>query len=327
MKLVVGVDAGGSTTRAIVATVDGEIAGRGSAGGANQRSSGGRVTAAVSAALSEALGDVRPSDVIAGHVGVAGAGAAGRPLAEREVAAAWEGLGLSGGPGVSTDLEVAFAAGTPHPDGLLLVAGTGAVSAALADGTVAHRCDGYGWLLGDEGSAVWLGCEALRAVLRSLDGRAPATTLTAAVSGLLLLDGEPPTPAADHAQALLGVAYAVPPADLGRLGPLVSQCAADGDPVALDITTDAASRLLASLEVAARSCPAAASVVVIAGSVLLSPGPVGETVRAGLRERFGSEPLTAGDGAGGAAVLALRQLSPTAVTPEMHSRLTSHTGE
>ena len=49
--LVVGVDAGGTSTRCVVATVDGAIVARGRAGGANPRSSGGPPSEALTAAL------------------------------------------------------------------------------------------------------------------------------------------------------------------------------------------------------------------------------------------------------------------------------------
>ena len=323
MKLVVGVDAGGSNTSAVVATTDGEVVGRGRAGGANQRSSGGSVGGPVGAALTAALGELPRGDVVGGHIGVAGAGRAGWAVAAREVAETWTALSLPGSPELSTDLEVAFAAGTPESTGLLLAAGTGAIAAAVSGGYVAHRCDGYGWLLGDEGSAVWLGVEGLRAVLRSLDGRAPRTSLTTAISRLLL-GSEAPTDDAALAQALLGAGYKATPAELGRLAPLVSRCATNGNATALRLTGAAAARLLAAVETAARSCPEAATagLVVLAGSVLCSPGPVASVVRAGIRERFGSDAVLAGDGAGGAAGLALRQLTGTPPTAQAHARLT-----
>ncbi|HTJ35178.1 MAG TPA: BadF/BadG/BcrA/BcrD ATPase family protein [Dactylosporangium sp.] len=324
--LVIGVDAGATTSRCVVSDLNGNILGRGAAGGANQNSSGAPPGEALRRALSEALADARadPARVGFGVIGAAGAGAAGREAAAAAAREAWAGAGLGGRVAAVTDLEVGFAAGTPAPDGLLLLAGTGAVGAAFAGGALTHRCDGYGWLLGDEGSAVWLGREALRAVLRALDGRGPATALTdAAIEALGLTAGEDPEA---RAQAVLRAGFRLRPAELGTLAPLVSDLAAGGDPVARALAEEAARLLLHTLAtVAARAGrgDAPGTSVVLAGSVLLSPGPVGDLVRAGVRQRFGTNPAQARDGAAGAAWMAILQLNGGFADPAAHARLTA----
>lgn len=61
-----------------------------------------------------------------------------------------------------SDLELAHAAAFAGGPGALLIAGTGSGAyAADARGRV-RRCGGWGPLLGDDGSAFWLGREALR---------------------------------------------------------------------------------------------------------------------------------------------------------------------
>lgn len=217
--------------------------------------------------------------------------------------AAWDACGLGGAPTVVSDIVVAFAAGTVARSGTVLIAGTGAVAAAVRDGAVVRRCDGYGWLLGDEGSAVWLGREAVRAALAARDGRGEPTALADAVPRALLGPAAPRDPE-DTAQAIVRAVYAAAPADLGRLAPVVSAQAAAGDPVARRITDVAAQRLLEAVD-AVRPAPDRREPVVLAGSVLRE-GPVADAVRAGLRDRFGIEPRHAHDGALGAAALALR---------------------
>ena len=61
--------------------------------------------------------------------------------------------------------------------GVVTAAGSGVITFAVGFAAVA-RVDGWGWLLGDDGSAFWLGREGMRAVLRAHDGRGPATVLT-----------------------------------------------------------------------------------------------------------------------------------------------------
>ncbi|MEV6492800.1 BadF/BadG/BcrA/BcrD ATPase family protein, partial [Actinoplanes sp. NPDC051633] len=287
--LVVGVDAGATSTRCAVATLDGRIVGRGVAGGANQNSSGVSLAASLGAALEAALSSVEGRDVRLGVLGGAGSAGAGREGFRAAATAAWRRAGLPGAPVTVTDLEVGYAAGTASPDGVLLLAGTGALAARFTGGVLARRVDGYGWLAGDEGSAVWIGIRALRAALAALDGRGEPTVLVEAVrTGL----GVPPGHGEDLAQALLAAGFAIPPAALGRLAPAVS--AAEDDPVARRIRDGAVAKLLHKLDTIA---PPPGAAVVLAGSVLLSPGPIARAVRAGVAERTGIEPSEAADGA------------------------------
>ncbi|MBH9553697.1 BadF/BadG/BcrA/BcrD ATPase family protein [Inhella gelatinilytica] len=69
--------------------------------------------------------------------------------------------------------------------GSLLIAGTGSIALAhTADGQ-RRQAGGWGWLNGDEGSGAWLGKAALRLAQRALDGRDPAGTLARAVWALI----------------------------------------------------------------------------------------------------------------------------------------------
>jgi N-acetylglucosamine kinase-like BadF-type ATPase len=101
--------------------------------------------------------------------------------------------------------------------------------------------------------------------------------------------------------------YGRPPAALGRLGPVVAAAAAAGDPVARRITEEAAQWLLRDVDAVRTALSDPRAPVVMHGSVLRE-GPVAEAVRTGLRARFAEAPRCAGDGAVGAAGMALRRL-------------------
>jgi glucosamine kinase len=64
--------------------------------------------------------------------------------------------------------------------GVVVASGTGVVTLAVGATAVA-RIDGWGNLIGDAGSAYWIGRAALDAVMRAYDGRGPATALSAAM--------------------------------------------------------------------------------------------------------------------------------------------------
>ncbi|GAB3497079.1 BadF/BadG/BcrA/BcrD ATPase family protein [Nocardiopsis coralliicola] len=284
--------------------------GRGLSGGANQFSSADP-GAALAEALRTAAGAARAAageiSVRAAVLGAAGASAAGHERAVVLAERAWAEAGLDGPgtgvkPQVTDDIAIAFAAGTARPDGAVLIAGTGAVAARIAGGAVAARCDGYGWLLGDAGSAVWIALEGLRAALAALDGRGAPTVLTGRLAAAL--DAAPGDP-----QAIVRAVYARPPAELGALAPDVTAAAAAGPGPAAQVCAAAADRLVETFSVVAPAAGGpggpAAPAAVLAGSVL-SAGPVAEQVRARVAERIGAAPLAAGDGALGAAGLALR---------------------
>jgi N-acetylglucosamine kinase-like BadF-type ATPase len=78
---------------------------------------------------------------------------------------------------LETDLVGAWAAALAAQPGIVLVAGTGSVAyGRLADGREA-RAGGWGPLFDDEGSGYWLACRGLAAVAKALDGRGPPTAL------------------------------------------------------------------------------------------------------------------------------------------------------
>ena len=185
---VVGLDVGGSHSRAVLATVDGRTLGTGRAGGGNPTVLGaGAAIANIVTALKSALGDVDGKLVEACVVGLAGVSTLmADPQAPRVLEQAWADAGLSCPVQVVSDVTVSFAAGTPCPDGTLLVSGTGAVAARMHDRLPARFRDGYGWLLGDEGSGFWIGRQAARAAIAAADGRQPMAELATAVLAHLL---------------------------------------------------------------------------------------------------------------------------------------------
>lgn len=305
--LVVGVDAGGTSTRAVACDRAGGVAGRGVGGGANPRSSGAPAHDALTAALAAAVARQDRHRVVGGVVGMAGAGAAGRDLAIETAQRAWRAAGLTGSPLVTDDLVVAFTAGSDAGDGLVLIAGTGAVAGAVSATSVLRRADGYGWMVGDEGSAVWLGFAALRAALAAHDGRGPATILVDALRDALKIGY------VEFGQAVVAAVHARPPAAAGRLAPTVITAAEDGDEVAGGLVAEGCDRLMASL--AAVAGPSPPRDVVLAGGLLDPMGPVGRRLRSAVGERWPDAAVRgAASGEAGAALLALRRL-PDAPDP------------
>lgn len=73
-------------------------------------------------------------------------------------------------------LSVLLGATDQHP-GSILIAGTGSIAIAHDGKGNFTRAGGWGHRLGDEGAGYWIGKEAIRAILKMLDGRGPKTML------------------------------------------------------------------------------------------------------------------------------------------------------
>ena len=313
-SLVLGGDLGGTSTRILVVGTDGREHGLSTGDGGNPISRPAGAAATLGDALRRALAGVDPGQVQASVIGVAGWSALRTPVVAAQFAEVWADAGLTCDPGYRSDLEVAFAAGTPEPDGTVLVAGTGATAGAVTGHRLTRTADGHGWLLGDDGSGFWLGREAVRAALRSLDAGEPQGRLAGSVLAALDAAGT-----ADRGRdRVIQAVYSHPPVQLAALAPLVSAAYHDGDPQARSIVERAAAALLATVGRVREE--GQGTPIVLAGS-LTRDTPVGATLRTLLSARFSGPILSARTGVGGAAWLALAALDPALATPATHSRL------
>ncbi|MFD0524609.1 BadF/BadG/BcrA/BcrD ATPase family protein [Paractinoplanes durhamensis] len=198
------------------------------------------------------------------------------------------------------DVVTAFAAGTFMLAGSALIAGTGAVAARIVAHEVVAVADGFGWLLGDEGSGRWMGLQALRFAVR--DWPSTLASRVAAHAGAASVD------------ALIRWAQGLPLAAIDALAPVVCAAARDGDAAALFIAADASRRLLATLDQVAADGP-----VVLAGGLLAADTPVRLRVLSALQAR-GATVGTSRDPAAAAAWPAARPLSALG-GPALHAAL------
>ncbi|MEU8410918.1 BadF/BadG/BcrA/BcrD ATPase family protein [Micromonospora sp. NPDC048842] len=320
--VVVGLDIGGTSTRATVLTLTGHRVGTGRAGGGNPTSHGAeRAAAELLTALREALADVDPTRAAAGTIGLAGAGRlladpAGRAAFDQ----AWHDAGLRCPYEVHGDALVAYASGTAAPDGTILIAGTGAITAQVHELRLDRIADGHGWLLGDAGSGFWLGREAVRRLLADLDAGRGLGALTTTVLTEILGSADIAARPRDTVDATIQTVTRRPPIELARLAPLVVDAATHGDPVATALITTAAGHLTESVS---RIRPAGAvTPIVLGGGLLTADTPLAAAVRAEIARHWPDAPLrTAGDGAAAAAWLAARGLPEVTDPAALHARL------
>ena len=175
MALVLGVDGGGSRTRALL-SLDGSEARRYEGGAGNPRAVGFEAAERNLREVAEGAcrGFGGPAAVEAACVGLAGAGRAGD---KARMEAVLRRIGFPPRTLLTHDARIALAGALRRDVGVVLIAGTGSICYGRgADGSEA-RCGGWGSLLCDVGSGYGLGLAGLRAAVRAYDGRLPSSLL------------------------------------------------------------------------------------------------------------------------------------------------------
>ena len=241
MRHVLGIDAGGTKTRALLADETGRTVASASAGGANLRTHGELAVEKVLHSVIEQVEIAAGARAEALALGIAGAD---RPDDHAMLRAILSRIGFRSRVVVSNDARVAFVAGSPGGVGLALV-----------------RAGGWGWHLADEGSGFWIGEQAMRAAMRAYDGRGPATTLVDSLSdhfGLASMEG------------LIRAVYdrEYPRPEVARFSVRVAAAAEEGDAVAREILAHAAAELV----LAARTVVGRLRLEETAQNVVLSGG-------------------------------------------------------
>jgi N-acetylglucosamine kinase-like BadF-type ATPase len=233
-RVIVGVDAGGSKTVAIVA-VDGKLAARAAGPGAKMRTGRGIACATVIAEVARRA--LAESGRLRGEILVAGVAGAGREAEREELRQALRTEDFVDRITITGDTEIALAAAFGDRPGIVVTAGTGSMAVARDPAGRLHRSGGFGWQMGDEGSGYAIGRAALGAVGRAADGRSPRTTLTTELLSVTR---------SGSIDALVQWAAAAGVAEVAGLAPAVFGAAQSGDTIAAGIM-DYAARELAAL--------------------------------------------------------------------------------
>lgn len=280
-ELALGIDGGGTRTRACLADACGRVVGRGKAGLANVHHAGEGVAlenlrAAIGGALAEA-------GAVAGDVGAVFAGMAGvtHEASRRAFRGMLEACGLGGVVmEIDHDIRIALAGGLAGSPGIALIVGTGSSCYGRAADGGSWQTGGWGALLADEGSGYFLGREAMVAAARMADGREAETGLREAVFGWLGISSVADMLRRIHEEGLSRT-------EIAALAPGVSALAAAGDAVARSILERGAA-LLAELVAAnhARLPTGDGPDVVITGGLGTNDGAYRAMIEAAIRARM-----------------------------------------
>jgi N-acetylglucosamine kinase-like BadF-type ATPase len=143
------------------------------------------------------------------------------------------------------DVRIALAGGLALQPGIVLIAGTGSSCYGINAAGFACRVGGWGYLLDDVGSSYYLGVEAMRAIVRSEDGRLGRTALLEPLMTVLGID---------DIQEIITRLYLprMRKIEIAGLAPLVLDIAQQGDPIAQKIVLNGQNGLAHLVEIAAQ---------------------------------------------------------------------------
>lgn len=301
--LILGLDGGGSKTRALLADRTGRVLGVGSAPSSNYQTVGfAAATAAIVAALQQAARQAGYADVPRVAAACLGLAGVDRPADAARFDAWLRDQGLAARWAIVNDAELVLAGGTPAGWGVALICGTGSIAYGRApDGRVA-RAGGWGYLLGDEGSGYDLALRALRLATQTADGRADAQALLQAILATWQLG---------DASELIGYVYRpeMTRAAIAALARVVLELAEAGDAHASALVRSAAEELARLVAAVTRRLDLHAPPLALGGGLLTASPRLRAALQAAMPLPTGTHQIVS-DPAQGALRIAQGLLDP-----------------
>ncbi|MBW4608744.1 MAG: N-acetylglucosamine kinase [Hassallia sp. WJT32-NPBG1] len=249
MNYVLGIDGGGSKTVCILMQDTGEVLGRGKAGSSNYQTIGIKATlqsieSAIYAAANEALNSINYINIKAICLGLAGVGRATDIEIVKALIQDLQNSKLLPITWVSAsnivicnDALIALVGGIGDDVGVVVAAGTGSIVFGRNHQGKTKRVGGWGYILGDEGSAYKIAVTGMQAALKAYDGREMSTSLVEAFKQHLNLAN-----IEDLIEVIYRRGWGVK--EIAALAPVVDFTAASGDKVANNIIESAVQDLV-----------------------------------------------------------------------------------
>jgi glucosamine kinase len=277
-EIVIGVDGGGSKTRVLVGTAEGEVLatvdGPKSAVSPGQAARSADVIAEL---VTRALNEIAQPGTVFPRVLYCGVAGTGREEERRALHDALDAKELAEEVVIDSDGLIALYDAFDDRAGILLVVGTGSIAYGRSPAGEIVRCGGWGPAFGDEGSGGWIGRRALGIVAASSDGREPATAL---LFPILAATG------CEEVEDLIPWAAAADARAFATLAPVVFSTAAAGDQRANALITLAAEELVLHIRALARQLftdERAAVAVALSGGLMDRGSPLRKRLEQRLR--------------------------------------------
>ena len=206
--------------------------------------------------------------------GCIGSAGLSRP-AERRIFASYFAEQMPGCPVyLCNDGETLLVGALGSRSGYALISGTGSIALGRDEGGRVVRAGGLGYMLGDEGSALWIGWQAIMRALRAREGRDLQTGLLEPLVRFFGLSGP------DDFVAMLHQRF--DKREIASAAQLVLQ-AAQSDPLAGDIARRAARELALLVKSVREQLPLPAMRVALSGGVLEKSAFMREALDSELR--------------------------------------------
>jgi N-acetylglucosamine kinase-like BadF-type ATPase len=255
-----GIDGGGSRTRALLCDTHGQIIGKGLSGGTNPRtSSTGELNVHLQEAIEQATRSIDCSKILAAHFGIAGAGDARTRAKIQGIAK--ELLSEQTTRTIGHDLEIALVGGLESNPGIVLVAGTGSACYGRTFDGRSAKCGDWGDLVDDVGSGSWIGLRALQVCVRQADGRLPESPLKQAVMDFLKIEHMGAFKTRIHNSGLSR-------SERAQVAPIILDLANKGDEVSLAIVAEGVDALSSCVFITSRQLGIKSPTVLLAGGLL-----------------------------------------------------------
>lgn len=233
MNFVLGIDGGGTSCRAALATADGTVVGRAKSGAANIRTDlTGARSNIVEAARQAFIAAGQNPDLIPQTPAILGLAGANVGTYRQQLEAI---LPFSTSR-VETDAEIALEGAVGSGDGAMAILGTGTAYMARRNGT-SRAIGGWGFQVGDQGSGARIGRDLLEQTLLAHDGVCERSPLTDSMMAVFRNNPEDVVEFTTNAK----------PGDFGGFAPKVFEHAEKGDRVANFILDKAITDVEASL--------------------------------------------------------------------------------
>ncbi len=237
---VLGVDGGGTSTRAVAFSLGGEVLGVGVSGGSNPNFiSRKKVVPVLAEVINSACGKASEKGLTcAGAVlGIAGAGRGKFGFKLSEIVPS-----LLGSPPVmlESDAYIALRGALLGKPGVIVIAGTGSIAFGIDERGERRAAGGWGPMFGDEGSAYDLARKGITACLRAYDGRGDKTIMTKVLLEQTKCGSLEVATEALHRQSER--------AEIAQLCSIVFEAASCGDKVARGVVRQAVAELVLSVE-------------------------------------------------------------------------------
>lgn len=268
-EILVGVDGGGSKTRVMIGTADGEILttldGPKSAVTPGEAA---RSADVIGELVTRALAEVAQPGAVLPRVLYCGVAGTGRDEERKALHAALDAKELAEEVVIDSDGLIAMYDALDDRAGILLVVGTGSIAYGRSPAGEIVRCGGWGPAFGDEGSGGWIGRRALSIVAASSDGREPPTALLFPILAATQCE---------DVQDLVPWAAAADARAFASLASVVFSTAAAGDPRANALVTLAAEELVLHIRALARQLftdERAAVAVALSGGLMERGSPL-----------------------------------------------------